>query len=402
MLFFRESKKILFSLTFLVYFIAVLAMYFVQFQGDCGEPLCAPLPNEDDYGMITKELPEILMPAATQALVDDYLNNSYTAYPIGFYKNVRLNDDKRQKMAAILTELSGLETEQLDTLAVSEDGSYEISIPPALTYEHFRQLMREADQLIGGGSDYSDDNIINHFSRVPKTYEDALAEYEAFLNDDKITTAYARLYCDYMGIVLAILPVFPAVSLAAADRKARMAQLVHSRKISSVRLIFTRFSALVVMMLIPVAITAVIAQASVTKLYPDSVIDHTAIFKYAAAWLIPSVMTSTAAGLLITELTSSMLAIFVQGAWWFAGIFTGIGDLTGDIGKFQLVLRHSSLGDPEQFTNSYGDFVFNRIFFTVISLVGIIITALIYEQKRKGNFHEINIRSKGPGNQSET
>lgn len=401
MLFYKESKKILFSLTFLVYFIAVLAMYFVQFQGDCGEPLSAPLPNQDDYGMAAKELPELLMPAATQALVDDYLSNSYSAYPIGFYKNVRLNEDKKQKMTAILTELSGLEPEQLDTLAVSEDGSYEISIPPALTYKHFRELMREADQLIGGGSDYSDSNIVDRFSRVPKTYEDALAEYEAFLNDDKVTNAYARLYCDYMGIVLAILPVFPAVSLAAADRKARMAQLIHSRKISSVRLIFTRFSALVVMMLIPVAITAVIAQVSVTKLYPDPVIDHTAIFKYAAAWLIPSVMTSTAAGLLITELTSSMLAIFAQGAWWFAGIFTGIDDLTGNIGRFQLVMRHNSLNDLDVFMDTYNDFVFNRVFFTVISFVGIIITALIYEQKRKGNFHEIHIRSKGSGNQSE-
>lgn len=402
MLFLRESKKILFSLTFLVYLVAVIAMYYVQFQGDCVEPLRAPFPNEDDYGMTAKEIPELLMPAATQSLVRNYLDNSYTAYPIGFYKNVRLNEDKKQKMADIITELSGLESEQLDGLTSQEEGGYEISIPPALTYERFRELMREADQLIGGGSDYSDDNIVNHFSRVPKTYEDALAEYEAFLNEDQVTNAYARLYCDYMGIVLAILPVFPAVSLAAADRKARMAQLIHSRKISSARLIFTRFSALVIMMLIPVAITAIFAQATVTKLYPNQSIDTAAIFKYAAAWLIPSVMTSTAAGLLITELTSSMLAIFAQVAWWFVGIFTGIDDLTGNIGKFQLVMRHNSLNDLDVFMDTYDAFVFNRVFFAAISLAAIAATALIYEQKRRGNFHEIHIRFKGSGNKSET
>lgn len=402
MLFLRESKKILFSLTFLVYLVAVIAMYYVQFQGDCVEPLRAPFPNEDDYGMTAKEIPELLMPAATQSLVNNYLNNSYTAYPIGFYKNVRLNEDKKQKMADIITELSGLESEQLDGLTSQEEGGYEISIPPALTYERFRELMREADQLIGGGSDYSDDNIVNHFSRVPKTYEDALTEYEAFLNDDKIAHAYARLYCDYMGIVLAILPVFPAVALAARDRKSQMEQLIYSRKISSVKLIFTRFSALVIMMLIPVVITAVIAQATVTNLYPDQSIDAAAIFKYAAVWLIPSVMTSTTAGLLITELTSSMLAIFAQSAWWFMSVFTSIDQLTGNIGRFQLVMRHNSLYGLDLFTNTYHDFVFNRIFFTVISFLGIAVTALIYEQKRRGSFHEIGIRFKGSGNKSET
>lgn len=40
--------------------------------------------------------------------------------------------------------------------------------------------MRKADKIIGGGSKYSDDNIVGNFSRIPKTYEDALAEYEQF------------------------------------------------------------------------------------------------------------------------------------------------------------------------------------------------------------------------------
>ena len=283
MLFIKECRKILFSLTFVIYFVAVIAMYFTQFQNDCNETISKPSPNQEEYGITAKEIPEILMPAATEKLVADYLSDSYIAYPIGFYKNVHLSEKKKQEMADIITEISGITKQELDSFENYEEGTFtigeggvpqyiepeipEVNIPDTLTYERFRELMNEADKIIGGGSDYSDENLIGNFSLVPKTYEDVLAEYEMFINDDKITNSYARLYCDYMGIVLAILPVFVAVSLSALDRKSRMEQLAYSRKISSVRIIFTRFAALMVTMIIPVIITAVIANVTVNKLY---------------------------------------------------------------------------------------------------------------------------------------
>lgn len=417
MLFFKECRKILFSLTFVIYFIVVISMYFTQFQGDCGEPLSKPLPNQSDYGMVAKEIPEILMPSATDRLINNYLANSYHAYPMGFYKDVHLNEKKKNKMAEIITEISGITKEELDnftyngdgTLTVDENGMMQynepeiptVNIPSGLTYERFRELMKKADDIIGGGSEYSDEYIIENFSLVPKTYEDALAEYEAFLNEDKVTNAYARLYCDYMGIVLAILPVFVAVSLAALDRKSRMEQLAYSRKISSARLVFTRFAALVVMMLIPVIITAFVAQGAVTKLYPNNTTDTVAIFKYAAVWLIPNIMTATAVGMLMTEITSSMLAIFVQGVWWLGSIFADTA-LTGNIHKFTLVLRHNSLYGAEVFKAEYGSFVFNRIFFAVTALAGIMLTAFIYEQKRRGVFNGYSFNFKFTRNKSET
>lgn len=416
MLFLKECRKILFSLTFILYFAAMLAMYFTQFHSDCDKTIYEPQPGQTDYGMIEKEVPEILMPAAAESLVREYLSDSFSAYPIGFYKEVKLNQKKKRQMAEIINEITGITEEQLDSFGEYEESGInmnqngemvyteseipEINIPENLTYEHFRELMREADKIIGGGSNYSDDWIIREFSTVPKTYKDALAEYNQFLIEDKITGAYARLFCDYMGITAAILPVFAAVSLAALDKKSRMEQLAYSRRISSVKLIFVRYAALVFTMVIPVFITATVALFRVKSMYPDNAADYSAIYRYSAIWLIPNIMTASAVGMFITEIASGLLAIFVQGVWWFCSITGSTGILTGNIGKFTLVIRHNSIFGLNLFKADYGNFIFNRIFYAVVSVAAIALTAFIYEQKRRGIFNGITISIKNPERKS--
>lgn len=402
MLYIKECKKVLFSLTFIIYFIAVLAMYYTQFDSD-SESVSKPVPGRSDYGTIAKEVPEILMPNAAEQLVGEYLSGSYTAYPYGFIKYVKLKEKDKARMAEIIYEVSGITQEQIDAYdgydpggyQIDEDGNMiylapkipEVKIPDNLTYAHFRELMREADEIIGGGSMYGDSYIVRNFSRVSKTYEDALSEYEQFVNEDRITTAYARLYCDYLGIAVSALPVFCAVALAHLDKKSRMSQLVYARKISSVKLIFTRFFSLVTVMLIPVVITAVLAYMKVKSIYPNNDLDNLAIFKYALFWLVPNIMTAAAVGMLITEGISGLLAIFVQGAWWFASIFSGSSGLTGNIKKFTLVMRHNSLMGQDVFTAQWNNIIYNRIFFTVISLLAVALTAFIYDKKRRGIYH---------------
>ena len=408
MLFFRECKKVLLSLTFLIYCITVLAMYFTQFYGDAGEPIRAPVPGGDDYGMVAKEAPEVLMPAAAESLVEEYLSGSFTAYPYGFIKRVRLTEEKRARVVEIISEISGITGEQLDSFEGFERGGYymdengdmayrkpnipEINMPKTLTYEHFRDLMREVDQIIGGGSRYSDDFIVGNFSLIPKTYEDALTEYEQFTGEDKIMGAYARLYCDYLGIDVAILPVFVAAALANLDKKSRMEQLAYARKISSVRLIFTRFFSLVAVMFVPLIVIAAIAIIRINSLYPGQDVDSFAMFRYAVPWLVPNIMVATAVGMLVTEISSALLAIFLQGIWWFTDVFTSAGGLTGAIGRFTLVMRHNSLVKYDIFYAQWENIVYNRTFFTVLSFAGIALTAFIYEQKRRGRIHGLSFQ----------
>lgn len=406
-LFFKECKKIIFSMTFLLYAAVVLAFYFTQYNND-REPISKLREGMEDYGTVAKEVPEILMPNAIEGLVNEYLSGSFTAYPIGFYKNVKLSEKKKTEMCEIIYELSGITKEQLEDFADYEqgggytavpdgNGGYsmvlnepvlpEVNIPESLTYERFRELMRQADKIIGGGSKYSDDYIIGDFSRVPKTYEDALAEYEKIFTEEKITPAYARLFCDYAGIDLAIMPVFAAAALAAKDKKSRMEQLVYSRKISSARLVLTRFFALIAVMSVPVIFTVIHAQIGVAELYKGYELDNFAFAKYSAMWLLPNLLTATAVGMLLTEMFSPLIAVFVQGAWWFGSIFASSGGLTGNIASFVLVPRHNSLFGAEVFQSTLKQFTFNRIFYTVFSVVLVIVTVIVYEIKRRGGLN---------------
>ena len=408
MLFFKECRKVLFSLTFLIYLVAVVGFYFTQFHNDCKEEIFPPTQEWEDYGTVSKEVPEILMPAAANGLVTEYLRGYYTAYPIGFVKKVKLSEKKRAKMAEIITEITGISQQELDNFSDFEEdgltmipdgnGGYmpvvkeavlpEINIPDTMTYERFRELMRKADKIIGGGSDYSDDYIVDNFSRVPRTYEDALADYNALFEKDKVTGAYARLFCDYLGIIVSIRPVFAASALVNADSKSRMEQLVYSRKISSAKLVFSRFAALSVMLAIPVIVLSAAATFQVMKLNPNESIDIFAIPRMSVCWLLPNILFSTALGMFMTEIVSPLIAVFAQGVLWFASVMMSI-ELTGGIGRFTLVCRHNSLYDRTVFIDDLNKFVFNRIFYTVISLAIIILTAWIYSMKRKGNFNAV-------------
>lgn len=411
MLFLKECKKVLFSLTFIIYFATVLAMYFTQFHNDCGEPLRRPRESDQYFGMTAKEVPEILMPAAAERLVDEYLSGEFSAYPYGFYKNVRLSQKKKAQLAEVITELTGISAEELDSFEDYETGGYimdengtikyieanipEINIPASLTYEHFRELMREADKIIGGGSKYSDQFIVENFSLIDKTYEDALEEYNYFMTEDKITGAYARLYCDYLGIDVAILPVFAAAALAGLDKRSGIEQLIYSRKISSAKLVFTRYLALVAVMIIPIILTAFTAHFKVKILYQGFTVDNSAFFRYAAIWLVPNILVAVAVGMFITELISGLIAVFVQAAWWFMSIFASTGGLTGRIGKFTLVMRHNNLLKYDVFNTEWSNVIFNRIFFTVLSLALIALTAAVYEIKRRGKLSGFWQNSKG-------
>lgn len=413
----KECRKVLCSLTFLLYAAAVFAMYYSQFHAELNGPEVKPEPNQSSYGITVREIPELLMPRAIESLLWEYAANSYVAYPVGFYKQVRLTEKKRAQMADILCGLTGLSQEELNKFAKGETDDDEISfeiggedgiretgdnsfvvdgsgdfgekasrpeyeIPGNLTYECFREQMRAADDLIGGGSRYSDQYIVHNFSQMPKTYEEALEEYEQLVEEDGVTGGYARLYCDYVGMMLGILPVFVAVSLMQLDRRARMEALIHSRRASSAAVISARFAALVSVMFLPVIVTAVVAQVKVMGYYPGMQMDVFAFARYAVIWMLPSVMVTAAIGMVLTELAGGLVAILLQGGWWFLGIFSGA--LSGGIGKFCLTIRHNSLYKREIFMQQYGDFLFNRAFFTVLAIALVALAAVVYEEKRKG------------------
>lgn len=378
----KEIKKAAISITFFVFIIALLAMPLSQdvLNFSNHDVITAPKQGED-YGIQQKEVPKLIMPAAFNSLYNEFTVNEYIAYPIGFYKNVKLNETDKEKMAEIISTLSGVPVNDLMTSA----NSIEVTLSDDISYEEFKECMKQADDLIGGGSYYSENNLLN-YSYVATTYEEAVTNYNLIVNEDKFTGAYARLFCDYIGIILSILPVFIAVAICLKDKRAKMNDLIYVRKTSSFKLILSRYFAVVISVMLPTVILAYISNSTVWGQYSGIALDYLAPLKYALGWLMPSVMIAAAIGMFFTELTGTPIAIAIQGLWWFIDLNAGVGRLRGVHTLFELTPRHNSLGNTQIFLDEFHTLVKNRLIIAGAALLLVAVTVIIYEQKRRKKF----------------
>ena len=259
-----------------------------------------------------------------------------------------------------------------------------------MDYARFKELMGQADDLLGGGSNYAVDSLIG-YGTVPLTYEEAKEQYDLAVTSDRVTGGYARLFSDYAGVmVLSILPVFLAVILSMKDRRANMEALIYTKKASAAKLTFIRYLALVIAVMVPVIILSYVSNMMVWSSYSGMQLDYLAPLKYDFGWLMPSVMISTAIGMFLTELTGTPIAVAVQGLWWMFDVNLGIKTVHSGYSLFRLAPRHNAGADSlfrtQDYLDHFQNLVQNRLLIAGISLVLILLTILIYEAKRKGKF----------------
>lgn len=416
----KEIKKTVLSITFVVFVIALLVLPISQDVLSFSDEIITVPQQGEDYGIQQKEKPELIMPAAFASLCEEFTANEYIAHPIGFYKNVKLNDTKREKMADIISTLSGVSvddlpdydvssntqdemeinldenqnyTEQEDgSIIISQDaeasetkGNIKITLADDISYEEFKACMKQADDLIGGGSNYSENNLLN-YSYVAVTYEEAIENYNLIAGKDKFTGTYARLFCDYAGVILSILPVFIAVEICLKDRRAKMNELIYARKTSSFKLILARYFSIIITVMLPTIILAYISNSSVWRQYSGMSLDYFAPLKYTIGWLMPSVMISAAIGMFFTELTETAIAIAIQGLWWFIDLNAGISKLSGIHTLFELTPRHNALGNTQTFLDEFNALAANRLIISGVALLLVAATVIVYEQERRGKF----------------
>lgn len=426
-LFFRECKQTVKSL---IYWLIVLVLIF-NFFTQLGnlQVMQKPEPGETDYGWMVSKDPHIIMENTLGALAEEYVRESYATYPIGFYKQVTLNEKDDARIGEILKETTGLSdraaieekmtewyTARMEKNApgketadangtgegMSNDDMYmeEMSfmqpfiLQPKedLTYERFESLMDEADDILGGGSSYGE-SYRGGNARVPMTYEDALEEYNTLIQKDRLTGAYARLFSDYMVIFLGILPVFLSVTRGLRDRRAGMQELIYSRRCSSATLVASRYLAMLVMLILPILMISMIPLVKCLEAAKTAGIsaDAFAFVKYTFGWLVPTIMIVLAIGMFLTELTDTALAILVQGGWWFVSIFMGVTTMQGGMYGWNLIPRHNTLSNWEGYHDAFMQLALNRMLYAVAAVLLLLCTALIFDQKRKGR---LQIRGK--------
>ena len=402
MLFRKECRRIVFSPIYALFFAAVFFFsFYTQFWHDMGidDGRCAEPHPGGDYGMTVVDDPEALTQGATASLLCEFIDNEYTTYPLGFIHKVHLKGSDKEKVSMILQRLTGFDDPE--TYAKehfeSETVFYDLDITPTIEYqipeldvlsrvsiEDFRALMTETDKILGGGSMYAPEEIDYHFSLAPASYEDALAEYNVLINDDHVTNGYARLFCDYHGIFMVLLPVFLIAVYLTADKRSKMEELIFSRSISSVRLILARFAALVCAEMLPVLVTAFLANIRVMQFYDPAEIDHFAMFKYALIWILPTVIAVTGADMLLLNILHPVSVVVLQFAFWFAA---AICMPASEIGYFTPIIRHNTQYDRQLFMDQLPTFIGNRLFFTGLGIVLALASVVIWNLRREGKLH---------------
>ncbi len=360
-LFIKECRQVLKSLVYYIY--VVIFVLFITSQMSGEDELREPQPGWSYYGETVTQDDALIMEGTLANLIQEVGRNSFATYPIGFYKEVNLTDGELEQVKAILECCT--------------------DVKEGLTYAEFEAAMEEVCDLVGKGSFYEKESYENRI-RVPMTYEQAKEDFDALSTKDGLTRAYMRLFCDYAGIILSVLPIFIGVSRVLRDKRAKVQQVIFSKSASGTQIILSRYLANLVMISIPVFLTALLIQQPFYYRAQTMGIqgDIWAFLTVPGIWLLPEIMTVLAVSFLITEFTDTIWTIFLQVAWAFSSLISATA-LVGDFG-LKLVARWNTLGMTLLYFSLEKELLFNRGFYFLLAVVCVILTVLVYEKKRRG------------------
>ena len=362
----KEMKYQFKSITIYVFFGVIFLFYFTQFGVDIKE-LQKPQTGLADYGIveITDEYEE--MNELYAQLKRDLSSGQVEKYnPI--YKSVKLSDDEKSRLENWIKEIA--------PSGEIKDPKIDIKVD----YEEFIGILHSYDNLMGGNTVYNDEN--RHAFRG-KTYEEALKEYEDLKNNDRFTNASARLFSDYMGITAGLFPIFIAGFVLLRDIKSRAYELINSSKITAIKYVFSKYIAVCICVM-----AGYLALATVTNIRYmvvannlNLVIDNFAFIKYTITWITPTVLFTVAMGMLMSLIfNNAIIGIILQAIITFKSLMP----LEGNYSLTKNIIRFNSLGNHENYILWRNAIIANRIFFTGISLVMLLVTTYIWSIKRSG------------------
>lgn len=391
-LFRKECSQTAKSLIYWLY-VACLVLFFFSQMGSM-QILPPPVEGQEDYsnyGFRTDITEKEIMEAGAGSLVWAYYYDDYVTYPVGYAKHISLNNKEKSEIEDIIYRLTGLKADEIEADIADffeanaiQTTQYEVKVKDGLTYEEFLKEMDRVAEILGPGSDYTEERLRENV-RIPVDYEGAVKNYRDLTEKDGLTGGYARLFCDYMGVVLGFLPVFVTAVRMLRDRRSRMQELIYSRSASSFRVMGSRYAALICMHMLPVLLLSLFPAAECIRAgIQGADLDYLAWLKYDLGWLLPTVMAVVAVGMFCTELIETALAVLVQGAWWFMSVMMGAEGMKGGSYGWNLIPRHNTELNYTGFAEEFSQLAVNRLAYVALSLCLAALTIFIYERKRKG------------------
>lgn len=434
--FLKECKLTARAVTYVIFCVVLAAVFFFQYRADVGYDLTQsqkgilfeeskwggtknyllvePTPDMGNYGSSNAEVPEQVRQNMAYRLYRDMVNNRYDTYRFGILTHKSLKYDDRQKVLAIFEKITGESFYKVDSefyvmdlnkvmaernLTAKEARDYlrvyykqlknefaagqtvtlyynyveYMPVNESLSYTDFKKEMAELRKVIGGHSD--DYTNFAKYGSVPVTYDEALSRYETFVYKDGISGAYARLFCDNMGVAAGILPALIAFELFRGGFRGK------KRENSD---IWIRFFSITVMSLLPILILAVAATIELSYgVRPLGLsIDYFAFIGYSLLWLLPTAAFAAAVGLFFTVVTKRSVGIFVQLVIWYwsLSLWTSNGLEPIKYGA-NMFLRHSVIGEYDTYAASMGGILINRAGYLLAAFV--LIAAAWYAGERQ-------------------
>lgn len=213
------------------------------------------------------------------------------------------------------------------------------------------------------------------------TEEETRELYNNILNEDKYTNAFARLMADKMGGIILFLIVFLSGYSLLYDKKYRMQEVIYAKQISSLTYILAKYLAIVILTVICclslVLFTTFVFLGLGAKY--QYAIDIFAFFKYFVAWVFPTILFGAALGMLVSVLTGSGIIAILMHFFFF---FLSVVPLYGDYRIYKAVIRCNGIGGYYEYKSWYNSILYNRIFYTIITAIMIVIIWWTFDYNR--------------------
>lgn len=438
--FLKECKITSRAITYLFFCALLAAVFFIQYRPDVGYDLTQsqkgilyentkwggtenhllvkPTPDMGYYGSADAEVPDQVRRNMTYRLYRDMVNNQYDTYRFGVLTHKNLKYEDRQKVLAIFEKISGRTFYEVDAdfyrmdldkvmvdrnMTEKEAGEYlrevyykqirnefavgqtttllynytdYMPVNENLSYDEFKKEIAGLRKIIGGHSD--DYANYTKYGSVPLSYEEALSRYETFVYKDRVSGAYARLFCDDMGVVAGILPALIAWEVFRGGFRRK------KRENSD---ILIQFFSVTVMSLLPIFIMAVAATFELASgVRPLGLsVDYFTFAGYVLLWLLPTAAFAAAGGLFFTAVTkrsAGMLVLLV--IWyWSLSLWTGDGIQPVKYGA-GMFLRHGMIGGYDLYAASLGGILINRACYLLVALA--LTVSAVYVKERHPHF----------------
>lgn len=355
-----EIKYQLRNMVFFLFVLIICLDTYTQFLGDISkdfnnieisinEEKAESLPTEDDR--IFKVLEKVLI------RMDIDVSNRYTyKYPTGFAKKYNMDDQQVQKLEAVRAITS-----------------------KAKNYEEITQGLKAADEILEGGSQFNE-NMIEDFKGFFLTKEEYLEEMDNYLNKDKISGGYGRIFSDYMTIPFGLFTTFIAAYVILRDKKNNIFESIYSKRVSSWSYILGKYTAICLLMIGTLGIIALVYDTAflVHPHFKDVEVMKFACLKYSMIWVVPTILFTNALGIMTALLfQNGIVSIVIQLLLWFKSI-----PLRSDFGFDKYMIRFNSTRNYHIFMDKFQMFLMNRAFYTVLSIGMIIICVFLFERKR--------------------